>query len=91
MALDGNIHDSARALELGLATGLGAIGPGIGVGFIFGKTIEAVGRQPEQDLLACTTSRGQGNAALILVDIKVKTATFRIRRIRRKGPGPPSR
>ena len=47
MALDGNIHDSARALELGLATGLGAIGPGIGVGFIFGKTIEAVGRQPE--------------------------------------------
>ena len=43
MALDGNIHDSARALELGLATGLGAIGPGIGVGFIFGQTLEAVG------------------------------------------------
>ena len=39
--------DSAKALELGLATGFGAIGPGIGVGFIFGKTIEAVGRQPE--------------------------------------------
>ena len=47
MALDGNIHDSARALELGLATGLGAIGPGIGVGFIFGKVIESVTRQPE--------------------------------------------
>jgi F-type H+-transporting ATPase subunit c len=47
LALDGNIHDSARALELGLATGLGAIGPGIGVGFIFGKVIESVTRQPE--------------------------------------------
>jgi F-type H+-transporting ATPase subunit c len=47
MAVTRNIHDSAKALELGLATGFGAIGPGIGVGFIFGKTIEAVGRQPE--------------------------------------------
>ena len=47
MALTGNVHDSAKALELGLATGFGAIGPGVGVGFIFGKTIEAVGRQPE--------------------------------------------
>jgi F-type H+-transporting ATPase subunit c len=47
MALDGNVHDASRALELGLATGLGAIGPGIGVGFIFGKVIESVTRQPE--------------------------------------------
>jgi F-type H+-transporting ATPase subunit c len=27
--------------------GLSAIGAGIGVGFIFGKTIESIGRQPE--------------------------------------------
>jgi F-type H+-transporting ATPase subunit c len=47
MALEGNVHDSAKVLALGLATGFGAIGPGVGVGFIFGKTIEAVGRQPE--------------------------------------------
>ena len=47
MALEGNVHDASRALELGLATGLGAIGPGIGVGFIFGKVIESVTRQPE--------------------------------------------
>ncbi|MDX6533536.1 MAG: F-type H+-transporting ATPase subunit c [Gaiellales bacterium] len=48
MALtDTGITDAAKALELGLATGFGAIGPGVGVGFIFGKTIEAVGRQPE--------------------------------------------
>ena len=47
MALNGNVHDAASALELGLGTGFGAIGPGVGVGFIFGKTIEGVGRQPE--------------------------------------------
>jgi F-type H+-transporting ATPase subunit c len=47
MAVTGDIHDSAKVLALGLATGFGAIGPGVGVGFIFGKTIEAVGRQPE--------------------------------------------
>jgi len=47
MALDGNINDASKTLVLGLATGFGAIGPGVGVGIIFGKTIEAVGRQPE--------------------------------------------
>ncbi|MGH8905808.1 MAG: ATP synthase F0 subunit C [Egibacteraceae bacterium] len=31
----------------GLVYGLGAIGPGIGLGIIFGKAIEAVARQPE--------------------------------------------
>src|SRR6478752_1702580 len=47
MALEGNVNDAAKTIVLGLATGFGAIGPGIGVGIIFGKTIEAVGRQPE--------------------------------------------
>jgi F-type H+-transporting ATPase subunit c len=47
MAVQGNVNDAAKTIVLGLATGFGAIGPGIGVGFIFGKTIEAVGRQPE--------------------------------------------
>jgi F-type H+-transporting ATPase subunit c len=31
----------------GLVYGLAAIGPGIGIGIIFGKAIEAVARQPE--------------------------------------------
>ena len=31
----------------GLVYGLAAIGPGIGVGIIFGKAIEAIARQPE--------------------------------------------
>ena len=30
MAVTGDIHDSAKVLTLGLATGFGAIGPGIG-------------------------------------------------------------
>jgi F-type H+-transporting ATPase subunit c len=47
MALEGNVETAAKALQLGLATGFGAIGPGVGVGFIFGKTIESIGRQPE--------------------------------------------
>ena len=47
MAVQGNVNDAAKTLVLGLATGFGAIGPGIGVGIIFGKTIESVGRQPE--------------------------------------------
>lgn len=47
MALQGNVDNAAKTIVLGLATGFGAIGPGIGVGIIFGKTIESVGRQPE--------------------------------------------
>lgn len=35
------------ALGAGLAMGLGAIGPGIGEGNLFGKTIEGIARQPE--------------------------------------------
>ena len=36
-----------RAIALGVGAGLGTIGPGIGVGYIFGKVIESVTRQPE--------------------------------------------
>ncbi len=38
---------NGKALGLAIGTGLGAIGPGVGVGYIFGKTIESVTRQPE--------------------------------------------
>ena len=34
-------------LAAGLAMGLGAIGPGIGIGLIAGKAVEAIGRNPE--------------------------------------------
>ena len=36
-----------KSIALGIGAGLGTIGPGIGVGFIFGKVIESVTRQPE--------------------------------------------
>ncbi|MBV7328899.1 ATP synthase F0 subunit C [Chloroflexi bacterium TSY] len=41
--------DVAAAKEIGaaLAMGLGAIGPGIGIGLIGSKAVEAMGRNPE--------------------------------------------
>jgi F-type H+-transporting ATPase subunit c len=41
------ITDAGKAIALGVGAGLGTIGPGIGVGYIFGKVIESVTRQPE--------------------------------------------
>lgn len=35
------------AIGKGLAYGLGAIGPGIGIGIVGGKAVEAMARQPE--------------------------------------------
>lgn len=39
--------DAGKSIALGVGAGIGTIGPGIGVGFIFGKVIESVTRQPE--------------------------------------------
>lgn len=36
-------------LAAGLAIALGAIGPGIGIGFAAGKAVEAIGRNPEAE------------------------------------------
>ena len=41
------IRKGLKAIALGVGAGLGTIGPGIGVGYIFGKVIESVTRQPE--------------------------------------------
>lgn len=41
------LSGSLAPLGKGLVYGLAAIGPGIGVGIIFGKAIEAMARQPE--------------------------------------------
>src|SRR5207302_4608346 len=43
----GDTGKSIKAIALGVGAGLGTIGPGIGVGYIFGKVIESVTRQPE--------------------------------------------
>ena len=42
-----NVQKGLQAIALGVGAGLWTIGPGIGVGFIFGKVIESVTRQPE--------------------------------------------
>jgi F-type H+-transporting ATPase subunit c len=39
--------DAAKQLGAALAMGLGAIGPGIGIGLIGAKAMEAMGRNPE--------------------------------------------
>ena len=39
--------ESLRQIAAGLAIGLGAIGPGIGVGLAVSKAMEALGRNPE--------------------------------------------
>ncbi len=39
--------EAAKLLGMALAVGLGAIGPGIGIGIIVGRAIEAMGRNPE--------------------------------------------
>jgi F-type H+-transporting ATPase subunit c len=41
--MEGNI----QAIGAGLVFGLGAIGPGIGLGYMIGKAVEAMARQPE--------------------------------------------
>lgn len=55
--------DFIRGLALlgaGLAMGLGAIGPGVGEGFVAGKACEAMGRNPEEaGLLTRTMLIGQ--------------------------------
>jgi len=39
--------EAAKFLATALAIGLGALGPGIGIGIIGGKAAEAIGRNPE--------------------------------------------
>lgn len=39
--------NSARLLAAGLAIGLGAIGPGIGIGLLVNGALQSIGRNPE--------------------------------------------
>lgn len=41
--------NAAKFLAAGLAIGLGAIGPGIGIGLLVGRAMEALGRNPEAE------------------------------------------
>ncbi|TXG77281.1 ATP synthase F0 subunit C [Candidatus Dojkabacteria bacterium] len=39
--------EAAKMIGAALAMGLGALGPGIGLGILAGKALEAIGRNPE--------------------------------------------
>ena len=39
--------EGLKAIGMALAIGLGALGPGIGIGILAGKAMEAIGRNPE--------------------------------------------
>ncbi|HZB95715.1 MAG TPA: ATP synthase F0 subunit C [Herpetosiphonaceae bacterium] len=39
----------ARLLATGLAVGLGAIGPGVGIGIVVSGALQAIGRNPEAE------------------------------------------
>ncbi len=43
------------SIGAGLVFGLGAIGPGIGIGYLVGKAIESMARQPEAAGMVRTT------------------------------------
>jgi F-type H+-transporting ATPase subunit c len=67
--------DVAAMKELGaaLAMGLGAIGPGIGIGLIGSKAVEAMGRNPEVTgiiqtnmILAIAFAESMGIFALVI-------------------------
>jgi F-type H+-transporting ATPase subunit c len=47
--------NTAAAQGAGLAYGLAAIGPGIGIGYLVGKSVEAMARQPEAAGMVRTT------------------------------------
>ena len=41
--------DAARLVATGLAVGLGAIGPGVGIGIVVAGALQAIGRNPEAE------------------------------------------
>lgn len=47
--------EAVKQLAAGLAIGLGAIGPGVGIGLIGSRAMEALGRNPEAEGTIRTT------------------------------------
>lgn len=44
-----HMDEAAKLIGTALAIGLGALGPGIGIGMIGSKAVEALGRNPEAE------------------------------------------
>jgi F-type H+-transporting ATPase subunit c len=47
--------EAAKIIGMALAVGLGMIGPGVGIGLVVGKALEAIGRNPEASGTITTT------------------------------------
>ena len=65
--------EALKQLAAGLAIGLGTIGPGIGIGLIGSKAMEAMGRNPEASgtvqtnmILAIAFAESMGIFALVI-------------------------
>ena len=50
-----DLKNNPAAAPAGYAYGLAAIGPGIGIGYLVGKSVEAMARQPEAAGMVRTT------------------------------------
>lgn len=61
-------HGSAARIAAGLAIGIGAIGPGIGIGIAVRGAMEAIGRNPEsRDVLFAPFIIGIGLAEAVAI------------------------
>ena len=65
--------ESAQLIAMAIAAGLGVLGPGIGIGLIGGKAMEAIGRNPEASgkvvsnmILAIVFAEALGILALVV-------------------------
>jgi F-type H+-transporting ATPase subunit c len=65
--------DSARMIGMAIAAGLGVLGPGIGIGLIGARAMEAIGRNPEASgkvvsnmILAIVFTEALGILALVV-------------------------
>lgn len=65
--------EAAKLIGAALAIGLGALGPGIGIGLIGGRAMEALGRNPEAEssvratmILAIALTEGVAIFALVV-------------------------
>jgi len=65
--------EATKLLATALAIGLGVLGPGIGIGIIGGKAVEAIGRNPDAEgtirntmILAIALTESLGILALVI-------------------------
>ncbi|MEK7628349.1 MAG: ATP synthase F0 subunit C [Patescibacteria group bacterium] len=68
--------ESAKLIGMALAAGLGVLGPGIGIGLIGGRALDAIGRNPEASgkivsnmILAIAFAEALGILALVVAFI----------------------